>query len=267
MTLKLPVPVVHRLDRSPLSLVVCQVKVEENLRLAEPRFALQLKERLQARYPKVSRLVGPRAQLIQQGGVQVEQLNLDRPRGHRLTSAADDWHITLDSESFSLETTAYTIWPDFLARLQDLLTIVSTETEPVLEARLGLRYVNLVRGTRLAGRKFRELTDFEGFIAPWLCGPLVVPALGSASQDIDGRTVFSLGEGCILNARYGTVRTPDEELSFLLDFDAYRDGGQSFSPSDLVVTLEKFNATITALFEASFTPAGLDRLLEGGEKK
>lgn len=128
MTLQLPAPVVRRLARSPLSLVVCQVRIEENLRLAEPRLALRLREGFSEAYPKITRLSGPRTQLIQQAsGIQVEQLEVDRRRGHRLSSEANDWHITLEPDAFALETTGYTTWTEFLPRFQELVTFVSQE--------------------------------------------------------------------------------------------------------------------------------------------
>jgi uncharacterized protein (TIGR04255 family) len=261
MTLQLPAPDTRQLARSPLSLVVCQVRIEESPLLAEATTALRVQEMLSAEYPRLSALLPQRQQLIQQpDGSQIQQVDMGK-RGYRLSTSDKTFHISLTADSFSLETTAYTTWnDDFQPRLTALVETVRELVRPVLETRLGLRYVNVIKGSAAAGRRLGNPTEFGDVISPWFLGPLGQSELGSATRDLDGRCVLALDEVAVLSARYGTVLAPDDELSFLLDFDAYRESNGKFDPGEMIETANGFNESIVRLFQHSITPAALAQL-------
>src|SRR3990172_10712758 len=148
MPLNLPEPDVARLAKSPLQLVVFQVRFEDVPSVADPRIALAVHKNLgdrTGRFPLLEPLRGSQVEVkVGIGGspISAEQSPLS---GWRFLSQGRDWTVSLLPGSVALETTAYTTWDaDFGPLLTQCLDAVNAEVRPVLEQRVGLRYVDLI---------------------------------------------------------------------------------------------------------------------------
>jgi uncharacterized protein (TIGR04255 family) len=92
----------------------------------------------------------PKIQLsVQAAGPDTE--NMPRPAtsstggGWRLSAVDGSWQISAESGSLAVETTRYGTWEeDFSPRLQRVLDALQEVGAPVIESRLGLRYVNVL---------------------------------------------------------------------------------------------------------------------------
>ena len=107
--LQLPEPSTERLERSPLELVVCQVRHERNLAVGDAKRALEVYNGLGGRggkYPDFDEAAGA-ALNITRGPAGVATTT-DQQRGWNCRSADGAWTVVLMPDFFALETRAYT---------------------------------------------------------------------------------------------------------------------------------------------------------------
>lgn len=259
-----PLPEKKRLWRSPLALVVCQVRFEELPSATESRVMLAIHGALGGRhgpYPNVE-------------SVDLNEINIPlsspavlpplakRRQGWRLRSTDRSWQISLMPNYVSLETTKYTTWEDeFRPRLEVLLDAVASHIEPALEQRLGLRYVN-----RIVEPEVSTPCELRDFIVPEVLGLIVHPAIGGMVTKSQQHFELDTDEGTHVTLRHGLFPNEDREgaPSYLLDFDIFRQGVQAFDVGNIQTAADSFNGLALQLFQQSLTPKMLT-YLEGDD--
>ncbi len=65
---------------------------------------------------------------------------------------------------------------------------------------------------------------------------------------------------CSLRHGFFADRARDGALTYLLDFDVYREGLSVFDPEDLILTADTFNVLAVQLFKQAVTPQMLELL-------
>lgn len=244
LTLPDPEPVVF--DRSPLSLVVCQVRFE-HLGTISDDAATALRDRLGDRYPLAQPLqnaeisVGP-------SGAQAAAV-----QGRRFASVEGDWAVSLLPDHVSLETTAYDDWADYDSRLREVLRGVQEVLSPRVETRLGLRYVN-----ELSLDAVERPSDWGHYLQSALVGDLSADLPFEAAL-ATRQTILQLdaGDDARLNFRHGiageAAGTATQALAYILDFDCFRQSQRLLDVDELVKTADRFNTMITSMFQWCMT--------------
>jgi uncharacterized protein (TIGR04255 family) len=179
-------------------------------------------------------------------------------KGWRLRSSDGAWTISLMPEFFSLETTAYTTWSeDFHPRLAELLDAVTRSVDPATQQRIGLRYVD-----RIVDPAVRAPQEWEGYIAPEFLGPLLHPRIGPAALATQQQIDIEVGDEVRSSIRHGYFADPTRAnaLTYLLDFDVYRETISAFDPEDIVGVLDAFNLLSLQLFQQAVTMRLLEHL-------
>ena len=127
--------------------------------------------------------------------------------GWRLSAADRSWHLNVEAGSVSVESSSYGSWAsDFSPRLQRVLGALEDVGPPVVESRLGLRYINILVGSAVGRSPLSAPGELGGMIAPWLLGPLNQSRLQDFVQMTQGRVVFGFEHAnAILN--HGVVST------------------------------------------------------------
>lgn len=250
MGLDLPPPDTRRLAAAPLDVVVCQLQYDRSLVISDNRVARDLHERLEGRH-------GPYPNVDQ---VQMQGLNVDVGQGAptamamapatgwRFRSEDGAWVVSVLPEHVSLETTAYSTWDDFRRQLQTVLAAVKDMLDPAFEQRLGLRYID-----KLIEKNVAQPEDWKTLLSPTLLGPVLHSGFGSAIQVAQQHLVLSLDPDSKIQCgfRHGFVSEPDQDPSYVLDFDVYREGGRPFDLDDAMQTVDSFNEYALQLFQAS----------------
>ncbi len=258
MPLNLPPPDKRQLARSPLSLVVCQVQYENSPVVSDARFVLGFHEALGGRkglYPTVEPLqeqrfnisVGTEGPQSAASGLQI---------GWRLLSKDRHWAVSIMPTHVSLQTTNYTTWSgDFRKRLHSVLDATAMHVSPALEQRLGLRYVDRV--TEPAVDSPQEWRDY---IAPEFLGPILHEQLGPAVVASLQQIELDAGEDMRCSIRQGLApdSAREDSLTYLLDFDIYRQDVRDFDSDDVKGAADAFNVLALQLFQQAVT----DRLRE-----
>jgi uncharacterized protein (TIGR04255 family) len=235
-------------ERSPLSLVVCQVKFEQ-LGAVGDDTANALRERLGGLYPLAQALqntevtVGP-------SGAQAASV-----QGRRFASIESDWTVSLLPDHVSVETTGYQDWADFEQRLRDALQAVQEVVQPRVETRLGLRYVN-----ELSLEAVERPSDWSRYLQPALVSDLASD-LPFETSVATRQTILQLdaGEGSLLNFRHGisgeAAGTAAQALAYILDFDCFRQNQRLLDVEELLAAADRFNTIITSMFQWCLTDA------------
>jgi uncharacterized protein (TIGR04255 family) len=258
--LDLPDPDRSRLARSPLELVVCQVRHERRLVVGEGATALAVHEALGGAagpYPSIDEVSGAELNVVMGVGVGAPNVRETKTSGWRLASADGAWVITLMPDNFSLETSSYATWADdFAPRLDALVEAVSEHIEPTFEQRIGLRYVD-----RITELGLTELAAWEPYLRPELLGLVLHPQLGPGVRTYQQQVVIELAAGVMAGLRHGPVIEPGRDVvDYQLDYDIFRQGGRPFDVGAVKDAAAQFNIYALQLFQATISDALLEEL-------
>lgn len=250
------------LARSPIVTVIWQLRFEDHPDLASARSALNLLEQLGGESTFTLTQL-PRVQ------VALQAIGAEAPLAPAVGSSAAGWRlaatdgacqISLESGSVSVEAARYGSWEtDFAPRLEALLRAIESIGPPVIESRLGLRYVNVVVGSAVGRAPFAAASDLNDVVGQWLLGPLSHDSLGPWVQVAQGRVAFRFDlANAILN--HGVVSTEGGELGYLIDVDAFREGARAFSVAEVVERSTALHQIALGVFQSSLTDAALDAM-------
>jgi uncharacterized protein (TIGR04255 family) len=226
---------------NPLDEVICQLRFPPVLRIDSETPAV-FQERLRANYPFYTNVSGiPVIQGFPAG--MIEKLGRDFPtlpnRNHEFASADRRWTLTLTRESLTLSCKRYEQWEGFRDRLCEALNPLLELYSPNFFVRLGLRYRNLIRRSRLGlhGRDWSELLE------PWILGAYSSPDIKNEIEMNSLQMVIRLPEnGGRVLASCGVVKTgPPEEECYLIDADFFI-GQPMESFTEPKHALERFDA-------------------------
>lgn len=252
------------LARSPIVSVVWQLRFEDHPALAAPQAALSFQEFLGGP-EQFSLTLLPKVQLsVQATGPTVENMPQSATGaaggGWRLYAADGSWQISAESGSLAVETTRYGTWEnDFSPRLRRVLDALKDVGTPVIESRLGLRYINVLIGSAVGKSPMSATSELSGLIAPWLLGPLNEARLEDSVQASQGRAVFAFEQAnAILN--HGVISTETRELGYLIDIDAFREGGRAFRIDDVMTQSAALHDVALGLFQTSLTTEALEAM-------
>ncbi len=229
---------------------MCQVRHDRILAVADARRGLAVQERLNGLYMQMNQRHAVEATFML-AGEKGSQLSHDQaPTGWQLRSDDDAWTVTLDAEFFSLETSAYTTWPYFRERLDSLVSAVIDTYEPVLESRLGLRFVNEITDPEVT-----EPAGWHGWIRDELLGPLVHPDFAESVRGVQQHVDLDAGNGYQVRLRHGTGPVPGERRwVYLLDHDCFRQAARALSHNTILTTAEDLHRIVLQVFQAAITP-------------
>lgn len=256
----LPDPIRAPLSKSPLQLVVCQVRFEETLAVSDAKLVLKLHEDLggrAGRYPKLESIRGTRVEIPMAAGGPVGTPSEAAFAGWRMSSS-DGWIVTIMPDSVALETSQYTSWDDdFRPRLGQLVEAVVSRISPTTEQRLGLRYVD-----RVTQPKVSSPDDWREYISEPFLGPVIHPTVGRYVKNSQQQTVLALDEGisALVRTGFALEGDPGGDLAYLLDFDVFRSEVRAFESGSLLDGAEALHEINLRLFQQAVTTVLLEAL-------
>lgn len=258
MTLELPAPDKTRLARSPLELVVCQIRYEQTLQASDSHTALAFHRDLggsKGPYPNAEQFRGQTINVnLGQPAPVTESVNVS---GWRFTAQDSTWVVSLMPDHVSLETAKYSDWDEFRERLGQLVDSTVEHLNPAFEQRIGLRYIDRI--TELGLNHPRE---WQPFVIPELFGLVGHPSIGDRVRATQQQLVLEIEDDILCSMRHGFIQDPggDGAVDYLLDFDLGRQGGRPFDAQDIRNTADTLNEYALQLFQACITPDLLERL-------
>jgi uncharacterized protein (TIGR04255 family) len=259
------------LARSPIVSVVWQLRFENHPALVAPQTVLRLQELLGG--PTEFGLMElPRLQLSMQAagpmpGDQIKPVSGSAGGGWRLPALDGSWQVTVESTSLAVETTRYGTWEiGFQPRLQRVIQALAQVGAPVIETRLGLRFINVIVGSVVGKPPMSETSELAGLVAAWMLGPLTEERLHDSVEASQGRAALSFQHAkAVLN--HGIVTTETRELGYLVDIDIFREGGRALQTGEVLTVSDELHTEALGLFQASLTPAALKAMGSSAEDR
>jgi uncharacterized protein (TIGR04255 family) len=251
--LDLPDPDRSQLGKSPLDLVVCQVRFDQRPVIAASskvgfEFQAALQEGDDSRW-KVEPVEGPPPVNVVVTPDGAQQVTGGEPvKGWRFISTDTGFIVALMPDSLSVETRRYTTWDDFRATAERALGLVVASFDPEIELRVGLRYVD-----RMKPDGAERASDWVPRLQPHLHGLLGHETLAPTVLSQQQQVMLDIGEGAVCRFAHGTLPT-DDDLEYVLDYDVYRQEARPFEATAILDVLDMFNTEALKLFQASITP-------------
>jgi uncharacterized protein (TIGR04255 family) len=255
MPLALPEADRTRLTKSPLEVVVSQIRYENAPHAGEGHVALAVHETLGGSggpYPNVEQAATINITFAP-GQAQATEQAPGAPTW-RFTSKDSAWTVSLTPDFVALETTRYTTWEEFRERLSAVVDAVAEHVRPVLNPRIGVRYVD-----RIAELDLREPADWEPYVAGELLGPARHEVLGPGVRQAQQQLLLELDEDTNCMLRHGFL-AEGERLDYLLDFDVFRQAGRPFDADEIKRSADALNDYALRLFQVCATPALMEEL-------
>lgn len=212
-----PPPREVQLAKAPLVKVLAQVRFPLIAKIGPIEFVGPFQDEVRDLYPVLRQESGAGVSL---GGPAFFQLRTGPTL--RFHSLDEHWCVTLTQEFLTLETSKYLSRKDFLARFEALLRALVTHFQPAAIDRLGVRYIDRVKGD--------ELEKLQTLLRPEVVGLLRSPLREHLSYAL-AEHLFSLphesGQALV---RWGLLSPnatvdpgalqPISEESWILDIDA-----------------------------------------------
>lgn len=260
MRINLPDPDRRQLSKSPLNVVVCQLRYETNLAVTDAKVAVALHKALggrQGSYPRLEQVHSQGINVALKAGAEAAVSSAGSLAGWRFSSSNNDWVATVMPDHVALETSAFTTWEeDFRPRLQQLLDIVAEHVEPAIEERLGLRYIDHVHEASVDSP-----ADWSRAVRSELLGPVLHEGLAPAVTASRQELALEIDDDCRCTLRHGFVPADDQPPTYLLDYDIYREDSRPFDTSAIMDAANRFNDVALRLFQASLNPDYWEGLL------
>lgn len=255
MPLDLPEPDRRPLARSPLQLVVWQVRYEPVPRASEARVALAVHESLGGREGPFAKMEPLQNLNITLGPQPFSQATAN---GWRLTSSSGDWTAQLLGDQASLETTAYETWEGtFRERLFGLVDAVTDELQPQTFNRVGLRYVD-----RITEPPVETALEWSRYLNPEFLGLVMHEVLGPGVVATQQQVDLDAGDDKRATVRHGFFRDQLQagKLTYVLDFDMYREGIAEWDATAIKALADDLNELALRIFQQTVTSEMLDYL-------
>ncbi|HEX5415900.1 MAG TPA: TIGR04255 family protein [Chloroflexota bacterium] len=241
--------------KSPLRLVVGQVRFPIMLRFGESGFLAPFHQALRSEYPHIARENQVTLALSPKGlqqGIGAELMRFSTRDG-RLSVVVGETAITLEAQRRSPEEPfGYLTADDFLGRFEHVLS-VAQETLGITErARVGLRYVNEVRHPEAASlEEWGRLLNpsFVGFAATDLLEGEVSHVLQEVQiQRSDGILAIRHGllTGAVVDASAAETRAAGP--FYLIDMDYFDPSERPLEVQSTVSQMRAFNDTMYRFF-------------------
>lgn len=237
----MPFPAVDRVryERNPIELVVCQLRFPPILRI-EADIPSKFQDMIRDRYP----LYESKSVLNLSPGLPAELASFfqnlplgSSPKAHDFINANRDWTITLDRESLTLSCRRYESWEQFKEHLSAPLEALRKEYSPPFYVRIGLRYRDVIRPSKLG----LEGTGWDELLNSWIAGPYGSKEVAGDIERTAHQALIRLpdGKGRVLLNHGLLVDSQDGKSCYAIDSDFYADG--QTEDDNAISRLDSFN--------------------------
>jgi uncharacterized protein (TIGR04255 family) len=209
-----------RLDRSPLSEVICQVKFPPILRIGkEPPTNFQ--DTIRDRFPGLEIDQG----VVQQLGINPAAENPvlgTLPKLYRFKAYDSKSYVGLSYDFFAFSSSNYSHWKDFVNDFSFIEQAVLAEFNPPFVSRIGLRFINRITRKNSGCKTYIELAEL--LREELTC--LIRTDIWKEPIEMISHIVLQDNSAKLI-LRYGYAKEENEPF-FLLDFDYFEDSQLEF---------------------------------------
>ena len=247
--LECDIPAEIPLVRPPLELALAQIRFPSILPIEQrdsPMVA-EFQESVRSEYPDYGIETGIALALGPGGAVQQQAA----PSRH-IFKSGDGWEISLTRDFVVLSTTSYKAKDEFAEKVHSMAEAVRAHIRPHRADRLGVRFIDRVKGD--------DLLNIGKYVAPQFLGAYSM--FGDTVQSMVTESLLTSAEGESMIARWGRFsaeQTPDgvgiqplNEPSWVLDSDIYTGKFAGFDPHEIAEKTKALNGRAYAFFRRVF---------------
>lgn len=253
------IPADSFIPNAPLVSVVAQIQFSPIAKIQQLEGIAQFQDKIRQEYPEMTpqEIVGVNFNISPAGG----SARQEKMVFWQFSDDEKKWNVSLGQGSLSLLTTAYSRRSDFLDRIKKLLADFAQEFKPSPTKRIGLRYVNQIRGAAYA--------NLKNYVNPDLLG-----ILANDGEDIHHlltETSLTAKEGNV-TARWGKLPKggtiepellpPIGEPSWIMDVDMYTEQKIAFNEETISPIFQALIQRQYAIFSWMTTPELRKRMPE-----
>jgi len=242
-------------QQNPLDQVICQLRFPQILRV-DTEVPVDFQEKIRARFPLVEEkrdVSFPLPEDVAQSiPMPLRESLLRGKRHYDFKTKNEEWIVSLETDFLSLTTRKYMRWEEFSEYLAEALNAVLNIYEPPFFTRIGLRYVDVIRKSKLNLKKEVEWFDL---LQPHLAGVFTARAISNAVEQSTGVFVINLEDvQAKVRVQHGTViDSSTGEECYLIDSDFFTTDGQTTEVGNVIDTLNNFNKQGRRLFRWCIT--------------
>lgn len=252
----MPFPVIQRVTyrNNPLDQVICQLRFPPILRI-DSEIPAGFQERIRAEFSNFSetselKLEVPKGvKEVVRPEVLGQLLKSTGSKNYEFSSEDGLWKLNLSRTFIALTANRYERWEQFKEKLELPLQALIDIYAPSHFSRIGLRYVDVIRRSRL---NLQEV-DWNDLLNPHILGMLASPEIGDHVQAFENRHEIKLAD------EQGTVRIvtkfmeseDDGELWYMIDSDFFNTDKTEIS--NALDKLDFFSVRGTRLFQWCIT--------------
>lgn len=226
-------------ESNPLEEVICQIRFTPILKI-DTEIPAEFQDKVRGDYPLYeaksavripSNLPPDLSQMVTAG------LPFGGQKIHEFSCKDRIWTANLARDYLSLTCHKYDRWENFKMRLHGPLEALTNHYKPPIFIRLGLRYRDVIRRSRL---KLTEVPWSE-LLDPWVTGPLGRPETLNEVEFIQSTCVLHLADKIgRVQIGYGLATdASNNETVFLIDADFFTE--EQTEPSNVFERLDSLN--------------------------
>ena len=244
------------LTRAPLIRVLTQVRFPVVASVEKQEFIGPFQEAIRKEYGVLRREQSVGFSLGAAGATPAGQSTI-----WRFSNESASWRASLASDFVALETTKYESQAELMDRLRRLLSATQEHIRPPSVDRIGVRYIDQVRGA--------DVKDLGRLVRPEVAGVLNAAWASGAVQAVSENLFAVPSSSSRILARWGlippqatidpAVMTPLEEASWILDLDMFEAESRPFETERLADVAESFAARLYTFFRWAVTEEFLRR--------
>lgn len=251
----MPFPEVDRLifNKNPLDQVICQVRFPAILSIDKDTPYL-FQDKIRKDFPGFRELKEKRFSLPQELASIVpdefaEELDQTSISNFQFSSEDGNWTVNLTRSFLAFTAKKYRRWEDFKEKLFVPINFLKEVYQIPYFARIGLRYVNVVRRSELGLID----VDWNELIRPYLLGVLSSPEVGKQTTEFECRYEIKLaeGDGSLRLITRSAMAIDTGELYFVIDGDFFYNN--KIIPDSLENKLDYLNSRSTRLIQWAIT--------------
>lgn len=235
-----------RYKRNFLKQAVCELRFPTLMELGDPKPPVALVAALRKEYPHLE--LANEVTIGIGGGIPGSN------NTHLFRSAKLTWTVSLKQSAISIETTAYTGFPNMKERILRVVEAASKVIDSDFFTRVGLRYINVIDSGD-------DPTD--GWVNSDLVQPLLSKQFSGVHEYAGKMQLVAEDGGCLLQhgirlkppQRDGKDVVPD----YLLDIDSFR---SDVSISDIESVLDVLHTQVFDVFDWAIGPKAREYLSE-----
>lgn len=229
--------------RNPLETVICQLKFPPILRI-DAELPATFQERIRGQFPQYRETSA--IEFVAEIPEPLRQFFRGEMAPHRrsfnFASADDVWSCVLTRDSIALETRRYQRWEEFHDRLELPLGALRDIYQPAFYSRVGLRYQNVIKRSRLG----LEQVPWHELLRAEIAAELGAPDIRDIVLHTAREAVLAIEKGFVRVQHGLSQQDESSEAVYVIDADFFREERTEISHATGI--LNSFHETARCLF-------------------